>query len=123
MYLKLTHQMVIDATSASDYSWLLVEVLVLLRDFPRPFIILINKIDLIDQKNIEVCEDMFEIVQTERLLQEHPNVAIIPFTSFNASHVDHLKDWLKQLLGLFGNMKLAPVKDVSPKKSSAGLCC
>lgn len=115
--------LLIDANNLQEYSFAMIESLILLSKFNRPFLLIINKIDLIESGRDSEYSIVEEILQVDRLQQEHPQCCVFGFSVMSRSHINHLKDWLKQTLRLFGELKKS---EPSPSKSSPkkkGLCC
>ena len=94
--------MVVDINKLADVSFALVETLVLLKQFDRPYLLLLNKLDLFSAEEGDLPNIVEELLQTERLKKEYPQVCILGVSLQNKSHILHIKDWVKQILKLFG---------------------
>lgn len=111
-----------DANCWEDYSFALVETLLLLQNFNRPYLLLINKLDLVESGQDLSLSLAEEVLQTERLIKEYPQCCILGFSVMSRSHVSQLRDWLKQMLRLFGELKPSENKAKSTSKK-VPFCC
>lgn len=87
----------VDGTDEAAFASAYIELLSILKNFPRPIALLYNKCDIVDSHRT-----FYETFRLNELQENYPGLMILPFSAFVDIDIGLLKDWLESIFEIFG---------------------
>lgn len=110
--------LMIDGTKLNEYAFAYLQIVRLMSGFDRPFVLLINKMDLVEVDRYPWLHEAREVLQMDRLCMDYPQLLVMSTSSFNEMHLGYFKGYVEDLMHLYGKKK-----DPKFNKKKASFCC